>query len=255
MGISILICTFNEGILRVPSVLMPPMEGVKYVVCMQYTDEEALGKVPMKMLMRKDVKFYVHEGQGLCKNRNFALDWADGDICVIADDDNRYKPEYIQNIIQAYAEHPEADIITFQAETIEGKPLHPYPADYVSSVEMTFRPSSLREKGLRFNEDFGINGNKYCAGEEDVFLTEAKQKGLNILYVPKVIVQTQAATTGTNFADNPDLQRTKGAVFLIRFGKANAIWRSVKEAGFYFVHKGKNPFIIFRNMLRGINGK
>lgn len=255
MTIDILICTLNEGIQRVPSVLMPPIEGVRYVVCMQYTDEDALDKVPMKLMMRKDVKFYVHESKGLCKNRNFALDWAEADICVIADDDNRYKPEYIERIRKAYEDHPEADIITFQAETLEGKPLHKYPAEYVSSVEMTFRTSSIKKHGLSFNEDFGIGGNKYCAGEEDIFLHDAKAKGLNIKYVPCTIVQTPAVTTGSHFVDTPLLQQTKGAVFVYRFGKANALYRTMKEGAWWMLHKGANPFPIIINMLKGIYAK
>lgn len=260
-GLDILICTINEGIQRVPSVLMPPQEGVRYVVCMQYTDEEALDKVPMKLMMRKDVKFYVHEGKGLSKNRNFAFDWAEADIVVIADDDNRYKPEYIERIRKAYEENPDADIICFAAESYEGKPMKRYPKEkmsyaeafkqgyYPTSMEMTMR----RRVGVKFNENFGLGSKHLCAGEEAVFMKDAIDKGYKALFVPEVIVDTRYETTGGNFLSDKKMQISKGATFRYLFGKQSAIIRSIKESLSYFVKKGCNPIPIFGNMLRGIN--
>lgn len=264
MKIDILICTLNEGIRGVPSVLLSPMDGVRYVVCMQYNNEEALDSVPMKMMVRKDAKLYVHESIGLSKNRNFALDWAEADVCVVADDDNRYKEEYIDTIRKAYEEHPEADIICFESESYEGVPAKKYPQSvmpyqearkhgyYPSSVEMTFRTSSIKSNGIRFNENFGLGSPLLCAGEEDVFLKDAEDKGLNILFIPKVIVQTTADNTGLHFLENKKLQITKGATFQYLYGTPNTIWRSIKESIWWMLHKGANPFGIFMNMMKGM---
>lgn len=260
MSLDFLVCTINEGILRVPSVLMPPMEGVRYVVCMQYTDEEALEKVPMNVMMRKDVKLYVHEGKGLSKNRNFAFDWAEADIVVIADDDNRYKPEYIESIRKAYETHPDADIICFAAESYEGKPMKVYPQEetsYTDAFECGYYPTSMemtmrRKVDIKFNENFGLGSERLCAGEEAVFMKDAVDKGYKAIFIPEVIVQSEYMTTGLGFADNPKMQMSKGATFRYLFGKKKALLYSIKESLSYLVKKGQNPFKIFKNMYKGV---
>ena len=260
MTIDILICTINEGIQKVPSVLMPPMEGVRYVVCMQYTDEAALEKVPMKMMIRKDVKLYVHEGCGLSKNRNFALEWAEADIIVIADDDNRYQPEYIERIRNAYAANPDADIICFAAESYEGKPMKVYPQakmPYTEAFKRGYYPTSMEitmKKGVdvKFDERFGLGSKTLCAGEEAVFLKDCIDNGYNALFCPDVIVRSEFDTTGSHFADNKKMQMSKGATFAYLFGKPNAIYRSVKESLWWMLHKGCNPTPILYNMVKGV---
>ena len=248
MTLEILICTIDEGIKKVPHVLMSPRDDIKYVVSMQWTREEAKDSVPPILREREDVKLVFLEGKGLSRNRNNAIDNASGDILLIADDDNRYTDELIGNIFEAYEAHPEADVIHFQAVDMTGKPLHPYPADDVSSVEMSFR----RNVNVRFDERFGLGSPKLCAGEESVWMKDAKDAGYNIIYVAKPVVMTPAGTTGTTFAENKKMQMSKGAAFKHVYGTGNAVWRSVKEAGWYMCHKKINPIPILYNMLKGI---
>lgn len=259
MTLDILICTIDEGIERVPEVLMSPRGDVRYVVSMQWTspragrkdeevEESLLEQVPEVLREREDVTLTFLEGKGLSRNRNHALEMATGDVVLMADDDNRYTKELIENILTAYREHPEADVIHFQALDLEGKLLHPYPAPFVSSVEMTFK----REVKTRFDERFGLGSEKFCAGEEDVWMKDARDAGYKILYMPKPIVMTPRATTGTLFLGNKCMQMSKGATFKYVFGTANAVWRTLKEAGWWMVHRGANPVPILWNMLKGI---
>lgn len=240
------------------------MDGVGYVVSMQYTDEKALEQIPDEIKTRKDVKLHLLKGKGLSKNRNAALDLAEADILVIADDDNRYKPEYIDRIRKAYSEHKDAGIICFAAESYEGKPMKWYPAKampfddafssgyYPASIEITMRNVNVKRVGVRFNEHFGLGSEQLCAGEEDVFLKDAKGKGIGILFVPSVIVQSDPQTTGINFIGNEKMQLTKGATFNYIFGRKNAIYRSLKEGLWWMVHRGANPVPIIRNMIKGV---
>jgi len=260
MNIDILICTINEGIQRVPSVLMEPMEGVRYVVCMQYTEEEALELVPMDIMKRKDVKLYIHEGKGLSRNRNFAFDWAEADILVIADDDNRYSPEYIERIRDAYKQNPDADIICFAAESYDGRQMKDYPKEkmsYTEAFKQGYYPTSMEitmRKGVdvKFDERFGLGSDKLCAGEEAVFMKDCIDRGYEALFIPQVIVQSRYETTGSNFIENKQMQISKGATFAYLFGKNEAIYRSIKEGLWYMVHKGANPLVIIKNMVKGV---
>lgn len=248
MTLDILICTIDEGIVRVPDVLMPPREGIRYVVSMQWTREEAKRHVPSVLTEREDVTLVFLEGKGLCRNRNNAMEHASGDVLLIADDDNRYTDELIDNIFEAYKSHPEADVIHFQALDLDGKLLHPYPADYVSSFELTLK----RNVKVKFDERFGLGSEKLCAGEEQVWIKDVKDRNYNVLYIAKPIVMTRKETTGTRFIGHKKMQMSKGATFKYVYGTCDAVWRSVKEAGWYLVYKRVNPFPILYNMLKGI---
>lgn len=248
MVLEILICTIDEGIGKVPDVLMSPRADVRYVVSMQWTREEMKGRVPDVLREREDVKLVFLEGKGLSRNRNYAMANASGDVLLIADDDNRYTDELIENIFEAYEEHPEADAIHFQALSLEGTLLHSYPADYVTSHELTLR----RHVKVPFDERFGLGSEKLCAGEEQVWMKDLEDGNYNVLYVAKPIVMTRRETTGTRFVGCEKMQMSKGATFKYVYGTGEAVWRSVKEAGWYLWHRGVNPIPILYNMLKGI---
>lgn len=260
MTLDILICTIDEGIKNVPEVLMSPREDVSYVVSMQFTDKEYLKLIPEILREREDVVLTTLEGRGLSRNRNNAIDHSSADILLIADDDVRYTKDGIDNIFKAYDQHKDADIICFKAETLEGMEMKNYPAEdipfteafkrgyYPSSIEVTFR----RNIPTRFDERFGLGSEKLCSGEEDVFIYDAMQEGAKVWFVPETIVRTADGTTGDFFLTNKKVQLSKGATFRHIFGMKEALWRSVKEGGWYFIHKGKNPLPIILNMWKGI---
>lgn len=252
LKLDILICTYAGGILDIPRMLLPERSDVRYTISMQFSTPSWKELVPKELLNRRDVTLGFLPGTGLSRNRNNSIALSSGDILLIADDDNVYTNEYIDTILQAWNENPDADILTFQAETLEGNPLHEYPAQFVSSVEMTMRRDSIIWNNLKFNERFGLGSPKLCAGEEDVFLANARRQGLTIRYIPKVIVRTRETASSRQFLGNPKMQITKGATFKYVYGTGNAIWRSFKEAGWYMVHKKANPFPILFNMLKGV---
>jgi glycosyltransferase involved in cell wall biosynthesis len=231
--------------------LLPERNGLRYAISVQYSAAKK-PLLPALLSSRSDVTVSFLKGKGLSRNRNNALCMATSEICLIADDDNLYEPEHIENILHSWLDNPDADILTFQAETYDGTPLHPYPAPYTCSVEITFRRESIISRGLKFDERFGLDSPLLCAGEEDVFMADAHRAGLVIRYIPKVIVKTDGATTSVSFTENQKLQITKGAAFQYIYGTGSAIWRSFKEAGWYLFHKGANPFPIIFNMLKGI---
>ena len=250
--LDILICTVSDRLTVIPDMLLPERNGVHYIVSVQHTCPASEVIIPAGLEARPDVTIAPLQGMGLSRNRNNAISMSTADICLIADDDNRYKPEFIDNILDAWNANPDADILTFQAQTLQGEPLHPYPAPYVCSVEITFRRSAVVDKNLMFDERFGLGSPLLCAGEEEIFMADARRAGLNVRYIPCVIVQTVGMTTGTNLIGNRKLQITKGAVFKYVYGTGSAIWRSFKEAGWYLFRKGANPFPILFNMLKGI---
>lgn len=177
--------------------------------------------------------FFSFEEKGLSKSRNRALNKVNEGICIIADDDIFYTEKYVDIIEEAYLKNPDADIITFQVQTPDGKLFKNYPSKKyyhnkysilkVSSIEITFRSSKIKEKEIKFDEKFGL-GSEFPVGEEAIFLKDCLDQGLKILYIPKVIVCHKKESTGDNL--DSDGIKNKGAVFR-RIYKKNAGFLSI----------------------------
>ena len=262
MLLSVLICTLNEGIKDIEQILLPERPDVNYIVSFQYTDDSYLSFVSESLLQRNDVLISQLRGKGLSKNRNNAFAYATGDILLIADDDARYKNEYFDIILRTFQENADVDIALFKAKTYEGAWMKDYPdysykyedapkCAYPCSCEMTLR-KSVYDNGIRFDKRFGLGSDFLASGEEDVFLADALKEGLNIIYFPELIVETDCSTTGLTLLKDKKVQRSKGAVFYYCQGYYPALFHCMKESLYHLLHSFANPFILFKNMYDGI---
>lgn len=218
--LQVLICTFGtDGIRRIADAEHPCVPGVEYLVSWQLPDGDA--PIP-SALERPDFRIVKTDTRGLSRNRNNALWAATAPLCLISDDDVSYNADELETVIRSFADHPEADIITFKYRSDTDHKFYPddsfdlsTPAKgyFASSIEIAFRRERVIESGVRFNEDFGIGG-IFMAGEEDLFIHGLLRKGLKGIYIPEVIAYHPGQSTGEIQADNPDYIRTKGAVFI-----------------------------------------
>jgi len=263
MLIEFLICTIDGRIGRVENILLPPMEGVCYLVAWQnsekYAEKAAHERLPHFLENRKDVRLIRTEGRGLSRNRNNALRQARGDLLVISDDDCRYTEQGIANIREAFSRHPDADIMQFQAFTPEGQPHKAYSEKgfsyaqrprftYLSSIELVVR---RRARLPHFDERFGIGAYLGC-GEEEVFVENAMRNGLHVYYEPLMLCVSEGETTGTRFLTSKPVQRAKGGTLAVIHGPLSALARCVKYA---FRH-AEAPFLkrfrLLAEMTKGI---
>ena len=270
LSLYVLISTIDNGIHQVPEVLLPPEDGVFYVVSWQQTTPSQYVAPPQELTGRKDVVISPLEGRGLCRNRNHAIEVAislqedalEDAVFIIADDDERIEKDAFKNIRELYSRYPKLDVSLFRMKDIDnGCLLKRYPKTmtsfalcpryyYPSSVEMTFR-SRLSLMGIRFDERFGIGSEKLAAGEEDVFLTDALRHGLQVWICPHVLCSTKAQTTGSRVLDKKVL-RSKGAVYGYRLPLIKAFFRSCREALSLAVRNRQSFFLIFRNIWYGV---
>lgn len=260
MTLQLLICTINEGIRRIPSMLLPERDDVKYLVSWQKTGTVSV-ELPEELTQRADVEVYTLDGRGLAVNRNNALRHATGDILLLADDDSSYKPEYFDIILRTFRRYVHADIICFQAIDRSGNYLKRYSAKpwtyaqrprgtHISSVEIAFRRSTSLPL---FDERFGL-GSKYLAcGEEEIFLHEAFLGGKKIIFIPETIVETDPNTTGKRFLTFAAARRAKGAVLCYLHGPVGATLRATK---YCFSLPGDHSLArrtqFYRDMIAGI---
>ena len=138
----------------------------------------------------RKVRFISSRDRGLSKSRNLAVSLAEGGICAYCDNDVKYRGDYENRIMSAYERHPDADIIVFfirrperQEPVINGEARLGYLKSMkIFSPEITFKKESLERVSLRMDEDFGA-GARYGMGEENIFLFDAKRRGLSVWYV------------------------------------------------------------------------
>ena len=144
-----------------------------------------------------NVTYIETRERGLSRSRNMALKNAEGPVCILCDNDVEYEDDYDTVINDAFAGHPEADVIVFFIKRPErSRPVFDTERKmgYLSvlkifSPEIAFRKNSI--DGIRFNELFGA-GAKYFMGEENLFLYECLKKHKKIVYVPRMIAKVRA---------------------------------------------------------------
>ena len=247
MRLQILISTMHSKFMQ--RNIKPPAE---YLVINQWLTEKPESNT-------QDNIFSYNE-KGLAKSRNHAIDNSSSEISLISDDDLVYLDTIEETILEAFDKYKDADIITFQIKTPDKTPYKGYKSEVfwhtkkslmsVSSVEIAFRRDSINSANIRFDERFGLGGD-FPTGEEIIFLTDAFNKGLKILYIPKPIVIHPLESSGKNY-DNEQLIEAKGAMFYRLFGllgyAASLIFAYRKHT------QSPHSFMqFFRLMNRGIN--
>lgn len=225
--LTILIATMNESIEQLYSkiIMLPP--HIDIVICHQITNLSIDSTEHKEHLesIRSNIKVLQRYEKGLSKSRNCALEYVKEGICLITDDDVAFMDDIYEKISHAYLENHNADIITFQIMTPEKIPFKQYSSKgyshtkktlmRVASIEISFRVEKIHQKSLRFDEDFGL-GSLYPTGEETIFLCDALDKHLNILYRPIPIVVHPKEHSNASYSI--DLFEAKGAVFIRIFG-------------------------------------
>ena len=148
--------------------------------------------------------------KGLSKSRNLALQNAKGDICLIADDDVEYFPNFEYTVKKAFISFPEASIIRFKISTFSGEPYKTYPLvskrlykkkeiENTSSIEIAIKRDKICNK-IHFNTHFGL-GSYFPSGEEYLFLKEALKQNKRVFFENEIIVKHSAESSTSNMGD------------------------------------------------------
>lgn len=274
--IKILISTIGKRIERVPEILLKPRNDVEYIISWQ-KEESELNNVKHSELAnninptiqlirnRQDVILSVIHGRGLSANRNNAISVAKkttkpnaDSLWILADDDVRLKEGWLEELKQLAAANKDADLMVLQAQTVDGRPLHYYPAlpfdyprmpkgFYFNSMGMVLRAN---RQWPQFDTRFGLGAPVLNMGEEDIFVHDCYNNGLKIRYFPQPIIMTAAVTTSSAYSAEPALQMSKGAVLTLLYGRIMALPRIILTA--IKMRKRLSPLPHLRNMLRGM---
>ena len=172
--------------------------------------------------------------KGLSKSRNLALDNSKQRLCIIADDDVVYEPDFEQSIVTAYDQNPEVPLIGFRVKTPDGGLFKKYPQETViansfqrlniMSIEMVVNSEVCGT--VRFNENFGL-GAKFPLGEEAIFINELHKRKLPIITEPVTIV-AHPEISSNDRVTTEEKYYVQGALFTALFGSRYFKWLFLK---------------------------
>lgn len=135
--------------------------------------------------------------RGVGLNRNIALAHADGDILLMADDDVVYREDMPEQVLAAFAENPQADVLIFGMEMVKDgvvfetrtqphRRLHVWNAMKFGTYRVAIRREAWQKAGIHFHESFG-GGCPFSAGEDSLFIKACFDKGLRVYAHPYVL--------------------------------------------------------------------
>lgn len=226
-----------QGISRVAQMLLPPMEGVRYVISWQ---EHQGCNIPPE-LQRPDVEVHRFDGRGISANRNNALSRCTADIILFSDDDLTYKPQWLRNLKSIFEANPEVDVATFKSLhgdisrfPSEAVTLHrKLPKGYsVTSFEIALRRATAGS--LRCCPELGLGSPRFHGGEDEMFLLSAIHRGLCCRFFPITICSHPHDSTGTKARFTTENLQASGVVIALTYPltaplrvplKAWRVWR------------------------------
>lgn len=202
MKLQILLATMsqqNDSILDEMSVTSDVIVCNQNNVCTNYARYERNGH---------EVRWYNFQEKSVGLNRNNALFRATGDICLLADDDVTYLPEYETTVLEAFRKHPDADVILFNIIstpdharyiTKKTKRIGRHNCGKFGAVRIAFRRMSVIKNAICFNQLFG-GGAMFTAGEDTMFIRDCIRKGLKVIAVSDYILKLREDRPSTWFS-------------------------------------------------------
>ena len=232
--LTVAISTLGAGIDRIQ--LPEPVAGIRYLLLHQRPQQ-----VP-SVLLRADVRVVALDTVGLSNSRNAALEQAETDLLIFADDDTTLFLDGVQSLAQSLAAAPDLALaVGWRAERLPSQARRAYLTRFnsgrICAPEFMVRRSLILAKGVRFDPDFGL-GARFGVGEEYVFVTDVLRTGLRGITLPVVTGSHPEESTGDLWSD-PTLLAARRAVIARVFG----MWAPAIRTVYAFKHRRR-----FRNV-------
>ena len=145
----------------------------------------------------RKARMLTTDTRGVGINRNMTLQYAQGDICLFADDDVTYCDDMEQKVLAEFEAHPDADVMIFHLDTDSPRKQIRYSKTQKcgrftrmpwAAFRIAFRRTSVQKANVWFTTLFG-GGCVFPSGEDSMWLADAKKKGLTF-YVSKETIGT-----------------------------------------------------------------
>jgi glycosyltransferase involved in cell wall biosynthesis len=208
-------------------------------------------------------KMITSAERGVGKNRNNAIMYSSGDVCLFSDDDLVYVDDYPKLVEEAFLRLPQAGIIVFNIEAIgkkescrrNNKRIHRIRLHNVlnyGSPRIAIRRNEILMKNVWFSLMFG-GGASFSCGEDSLFLVESLRKRIKIYAYPRTIAYLHEGNSSWFAGYNDKYFFDKGVWLVSAFPTVGlAIIISLYYSFKMSKSAGKNGFEIFSLTLRGI---
>ncbi len=198
-------------------------------------------------------KMISTQTRGVGINRNMALTYASADICLFADDDVVYDDDMEERVVAEFDAHPDADIFIFHLDTDSDRKQIQYSktkkCGYFAQMpwggsRIAVRLNAIRKANVWFTTLFG-GGCVFPSGEDSMWLTEAKRKGL-IFYVSKETIGKVSFDESTWFTGYDEkFFFGKGAWIAAMHSRFFALWSA------YYTFRYRNSGVLsFKEKLK-----
>ena len=144
------------------------------------------------------IKWISLAERGVGLSRNTALMRATADILLFADDDVVYLDGYVDIVCSEFINNPKVDVFTFNLNSLNASrpeyldsknhKLHWHNSLKYGATRISIRRESAFKKNLTFSLLFG-GGAVHQAGEDNLFITQALQSGMNV-WASKALIGT-----------------------------------------------------------------
>ena len=170
--------------------------------------------------------------RGVGVNRNMTLQYAQGDICLFADDDVTYLDDMEQKVLAEFEAHPDADIMIFHLDTDSPRKQIRYPKTKKcnrftrmpwGAVRIAFRRTSWQKANVWFTTLFG-GGCVFPSGEDSMWLAEAKRKGLTFYVSKETIGKIDMEESSWFTGYDEKFYFAKGAYYQAVHPKTFGVW-------------------------------
>lgn len=146
-----------------------------------------------------DIKhIFIHQA-GACNARNFALDQTENEWVFLADDDNRFEADLLSDIFKKINQYGNLVVTTSYPQVNESKRYKKVIQWSTFGAGNSFIRKDLLEN-VRFNKKF-----EFGYGEDGDFGMQLRNKGFDVLYLPKPEILHLKAPIG-GFRTKPVLQ-------------------------------------------------
>lgn len=174
----------------------------------------------------KHLRFYSFPERGVGKSRNIALCRAEGDICIVGDDDLVYRDNYVEIIKRAFERYPDADAVMFSLESTtdsfvprDGRIKRRHSTKY-ASPHIAFRRIPILKANIFFSLLFGGGSIWGGSGEDTIFIQEMFKKHLKVYGCTEVIADWDTTGESSWFKGyNDEFFYQKGHLYAAFAGK------------------------------------
>lgn len=187
------------------------------------------------------IRYYSMAERGVGLSRNHVLMRAQADVGLFADEDIVYVKDYEKLVLEAFRDHPQADMLLFNVKASPGRETYhieqfgrvrTYNCGRYPTYSFAVKVEAVRRRNITFHLYFG-GGARYSNGEDSLFIQECIHKGMKVYRVPVTIGQERTRESTWFKGYNKKFFYDRGVLYHYLYGRLAGLM----AARFIWTHK------------------